>query len=58
MVGHDFVKAISGVHVTEVQKVPLSKSLILLGNFDFLRQKWRIFVGLRFSIFLAGMCRV
>ena len=43
----------AGVHVTEVQKVPLSKLLILGGNLCFLLQKRRICVGLRFSIFFG-----
>jgi hypothetical protein len=52
------VAASIGVYVTEVQKVPVSKLLILEGNLGFLLPEWRICVGLRFSIFLAGMCRL
>jgi hypothetical protein len=41
-----------GVHVTEVQKVPVSKSLILLHILKYYLQEREISAVLRFSTFL------
>ena len=40
------VPALLGVLVTELQKVPLSKRLIMLHNLRLHLQKWRICAGL------------
>ena len=42
-----------GVHVTEVQKVPLSKQLVLRANLADKPYEWRICVGARIFTVLA-----